>query len=225
MRTQRKANVLLVEAEPVLSFGLRQLINTQPNLTVCAEAATLPVARAACEKWHPELVVLDVGMNGGEGFALVKELPRWHPAVAVVAFTALEDMVSVTRALRAGAWGYATRKDSLAGVLAVLAGVLRGERTVSPRVERLMLETVVVSGMGTAPDELAMLSERERQVFTLMGEGRKTGALALELGLSVKTVETHQKHIREKLRLRDGAALLRRATLFQAGRASASEAS
>ena len=225
MRTPRKANVLLVEAEPVLRFGLQQLINAQPHLTVCAEAESLPAARAACAKWKPELVMLEVGMNGGEGFALIKELPRWHPAVAVVAFSALEDMASVTRALRAGAMGYATRRDALAAVLGVIAGALRGERSVSPRVERLMLEVMVMSGMGTAPDELAALSERERQVFTLMGEGRKTGALAVELGLSVKTVESHQKHIREKLGVRDGAALLRRATLFQAGRASAAAAS
>ena len=218
MRTQRKASVLLVDAEPVMRCGLLHLVNSHAALHVCGEAGTLPAARAACERWKPDVVVLDVAMNGGEGFALVKELPRWNPTVAVVAFTGLEDTASVQRALRAGVCGYVTRVDPVASLLGAIMGALVGERHVGPRVEHVLLETLALGSVRMGADELAGLSERERQVFRLIGSGLKAGAVAAELRLSVKTVETHQKHIREKLHLRDGTDLQRRATIFHATR-------
>ena len=214
MRTQRKASVLLVDAEPVMRCGLLHLINSHAALQVCSEAETLPAARAACEKWKPELVVLDVAMGGGEGFALVKELPRWNAALRVVAFTGLEDAASVQRALRAGAYGYVTRRDPVAALLVAIVAALAGERHLGPRVEHVLLETLACGAVRMDGDELAALSERERQVFALLGGGLKAGAVAVEMRLSVKTVETHQKRIKEKLHLRDGAELQRRATIF-----------
>ena len=221
MRTQKKASVLLVDAEPVMRCGLLHLINSHAALHVCAEAETLPAARAACEKWKPDAVVLDVAMGGGEGFALVRELPRWNAALCVVAFTGLEDAASVQRALRAGVSGYVTRRDPVAALLGAITGALAGERHVGPRVEHVLLETLARGRVRVEEDELAALSERERQVFALLGGGLKAGAVAVEMRLSVKTVETHQKHIREKLRLRDGAELQHRATIFHAARAAA----
>ena len=214
MRTQRKANVLLVDAEPVMRCGLVHLINSHAALQVCGEAETLPAARAACEKWRPDAVVLDVAMGGGEGFALVRELPRWNAALRVVAFTGLEDAASVQRALRAGVCGYVTRRDPVAALLGAITGALAGERHVGPRVEHVLLETLASGRVQMEADDLALLSERERQVFQLLGGGLRAGAVAAEMRLSVKTVETHQKHIREKLHLRDGAELQRRATIF-----------
>ncbi len=220
MRTQRKAQVLLVDAEPVMRCGLVHLINSHAALQVCSEAETLPAARAACERWRPELVVLDVAMGGGEGFALVRELPRWNAALRVVAFTGLEDAGSVQRALRAGVCGYVTRRDPVAALLAAITGALAGERHVGPRVEHVLLETLASGRVQMEADDLALLSERERQVFQLLGGGLRAGAVAVEMRLSVKTVETHQKHIREKLHLRDGAELQRRATIFHTARAT-----
>ena len=216
MRTPRKANVLLVDAEPVMRCGLLHLINSHAALQVCGEAETLPAARAACERWKPEVVVLDVAMGGGEGFALVKELPRWNAALRVVAFTGLEDAGSVQRALRAGVSGYVTRRDPVAALLGAITGALAGERHVGPRAERALLETLACGRVQMEADELAPLSERERQVFHLLGGGLKAGAVAAEMRVSVKTVETHQKRIREKLHLRDGAELQRQATIFHA---------
>ena len=220
MRTQRKANVLLVDAEPVMRCGLLHLINSHAALQVCGEAETLPAAREACERWRPDAVVLDVAMGGGEGFALVKELPRWNAALRVVAFTGLEDAASVQRALRAGVCGYVTRRDPVSALLGAITGALAGERHVGPRVEHVLLETLASGRVQMEADDLALLSERERQVFQLLGGGLRAGAVAAEMRLSVKTVETHQKHIREKLHLRDGAELQRRATIFHTAHAT-----
>ncbi len=216
MRTPKKANVLLVDAEPVMRCGLLHIVNSHAALHVCGEAETLPAARAACEHWKPDVVVLDVAMDGGGGFALVKELPRWNASLRTVAFTSLEDAGSVQRALRAGVCGYVTKKDTVAALLAAITGALAAERHVGPRVEQVLLDTLARGTMQVEDDELAPLSERERQVFRLLGNGLKAGAVAVELRLSVKTVETHQKRIKEKLDLRDGAALQRKATIFYA---------
>jgi DNA-binding NarL/FixJ family response regulator len=162
------------------------------------------------------LVVLDVAMGGGEGFALVKEVLRWNAELHVVAFTALEDVGSVQRALRAGACGYVTRRDPVASLLAALTGALTGERHVGSRVERVLLETLATGKVQMEHDDLTLLSERERQVFRLIGGGRKTCEVAAELSVSLKTVETHRQRIKEKLRLRSGVDLQHRAAVFDA---------
>jgi len=216
MRNPRKSNVLIVDAEPVARCGLSHIINSHAELRICAEADSPPAARAACERWKPEVVVLDVALGGGEGFALVKELPRWNAALCVVAFTGLEDTASVQRALRAGAAGYVTRRDPVTALLRAITGALAGERHVGPRVEHVLLETLAMGRVQMEEDDLTLLSERERQVFRLIGEGLRTRAVAGELRLSVKTVETHQQRIKEKLRLQTGAELQHRAVVFHA---------
>ena len=216
MRNPRKSNVLIVDAEPMARCGLLHTINSHTALQICAEADSLPAARSACERWKPEVVVLDVALGGGEGFALVKELPRWNPNLCVVAFTGLEDTASVQRALRAGVCGYVTRRDPVTALLGAILGALVGERHVGPRVEHVLLETLASGKVQMEDDELTLLSERERQVFRLIGEGLRTRAVAAELRLSVKTVETHRQRIKEKLRLQDGAELLHRAVVFHA---------
>jgi DNA-binding NarL/FixJ family response regulator len=174
-----------------------------------------------CERWKPDVVVLDVAIGGGEGFAVVKELPRWNPNLRVVAFTGLEDTGSVQRALRAGVCGYVTRRDPVAALIGAIIGALTGERRVGPRVEHMLLETLASGKVQMEDDDTTLLSERERQVFQLIGGGLRTSAVASELRLSVKTIETHRQRIKEKLRLRNGVELQHRATVFHAGRSDA----
>jgi DNA-binding NarL/FixJ family response regulator len=216
MRNPRKSNVLIVDAEPVARCGLLHIINSHADLRICAEADSLPAARAACERWKPEVVVLDVALGGGEGFAFVKELPRWNANLCVVAFTGLEDTASVQRALRAGACGYVTRRDPVTALLGAIVGGLAGERHLGPRAEHMLLETLAMGRVQMEDDDLTLLSERERQVYRLIGEGLRTRAVAAELHLSVKTVETHRQRIKEKLHLQSGAELQHRAAVFHA---------
>jgi DNA-binding NarL/FixJ family response regulator len=216
MGNPRKSNVLIVDAEPVARCGLSHIINSHPNLQICAEADSLPAARSACERWKPDVVVLDVALGGGEGFALAKELPKWNASLRVVAFTALEDTASVQRALRAGVCGYVTRRDPITALLGAIIGALSGERRVGPRVERVLLETLAMGKVQMENDDMTLLSEREGQVYRLIGKGLRTSAVANELRLSIKTVETHRQRIKEKLHLRNGIELLHRATIFHA---------
>lgn len=214
MRNPRKTNVLIVDAEPVARCGLIHIIDSHETLSICAEADSLPAARSACEKWKPDIVVLDVSLAGGEGFSIVKEFPRWSANVSVVAFTGLEDSASVHRALRSGVLGYVTRRDPVTALLRAIASALKGERYLAPRAEHVLLETLACGKVQMEGNELAQLSERERQVFRLIGDGLKTRAVAAELRLSVKTIETHRQRIKEKLKLRNGVELQHRAVVF-----------
>lgn len=208
----QKSTVLVFEQEPITRAGLVHHIQTHERLCVCATAAAQAEARTLCAEWRPALVVMDCLAPGGLG--LMKELPRWSPGVQVVCFTQAEDTLSVQRVLRAGARGYVTRCDSAEALLQTLLGVLAGERQVGPRVSEALLKTLACGGVEVRNSEAAALSNRELEVYRLVGQGLGTRSVAEQLHLSVKTVETHRERIKEKLHLSNGADLQRRAILF-----------
>ena len=175
MPNSRKANVLVVDA--VARFGLVQLIGSHALLRVAGETDSLAAAREMASRLKPEIVVLDPAL--GDGVHFIEDLVRSKARPHVVAFTALEDALSVQRAFQAGVCGYVTRRDPLPAIVGAVKG--------------------------------------ERQVFRLLGAGRSGSAIASELGVSVKTVETHRQRIKEKLRLKTGAELNHRAVLAANG--------
>ena len=215
MPNSRKANVLVVDAEAVARFGLVQLINSQALLRVVGEAETLPVARELASRLKPDVVVLDPAL--GDGMHFIKELARSKAQSKVVAFTALEDALSVQRAFQAGVCGYVTRRDPVADLIAAIVAAVDGRRHVGPRIERVLLDRLACGAVQLSGDETGVLSQRERQVFRLLGAGHSGRAIASELGVSVKTVETHRQRIKEKLRLKNGAELNRRAMIAANG--------
>jgi DNA-binding NarL/FixJ family response regulator len=211
MANSRKARVLVADAEAVARYGLVQLVSLHPQLMVCAEAESLAVARQLAEKHKPEVIVLDPAF--GDGFNFLKDLPRWCPGARAVVLTNLCDAHSVQRALKVGACAYVTRRDSVETVMAALVAAARGERFVGPRAQNALVEAVAAGGMQMRESDEAALSDRELQIFRLLGEGLGTRAVAEELHVSVKTVETHRQRIRVKLRLTNGLELQRRAVL------------
>jgi len=213
MAHPRKADILVVDSEPVARTGLLHLINSHPRLRVCGEAETLSRARELCQCHQPQVLVLDTGI--GEAFAFMKDLPRWSRKTRVVVFTEVHDALAVQRAFQAGACGFVTRRDPISALIAAVLGALSGERHVGPQVEHLLLENLASGGVKLRGNELAALSNRELQVFRMLGRGLGTRAVAEELSLSVKTVETHRQRIKAKLRVRNAAELQRRAVLSQ----------
>lgn len=191
MAAPQKANVVVADAEPVARLGLIHLINSHARLQVCAEAETVAEAREVCAKWQPDLLVLDPGLSAGEGFALIKDLPRWDADARVVAFTSLDDAISIQRAFKAGARAYVTRRDPIETLIAALNGALDGFRYVGPRLQSMLLEHLACGSVELRGPMEAVLSNRELQVYRMLGEGRSTRVVAVELHLSVKTVETH----------------------------------
>ncbi|MES2570549.1 MAG: response regulator transcription factor [Verrucomicrobiota bacterium] len=209
-----KASVLVADSEPISRHGLIQLINSDQRLNVCGQTDSLRTARILCEKEQPHVLVLDLTMNCGDGFALLNELPRWAPSTRAVIFTALEDTLSVQRAFKAGAAAYIARRDPAAALLAAIVGALRGERHVGPRMEHLLLERLANGELEVRKNDEATLSQRELQIYRLIGAGHSSRDMAAELCVSIKTVETHRQRIKGKLGLATGAELRRRAAVF-----------
>ncbi len=205
--------MLIADAEPVTRCGLVHLINSHPLLRVCAEADSVAQARQMCSRHKPALLVLDAAMS--DGFTLIKDLPRWSRRTRVVVFTGLRDALAVQRAFKAGACAFLTRHDPIPALMHALAGALTGERHVGPCVEHLLLENLACGTVKMAGDDMASLSDRELQVFRLLGSGLGTRGVAEELSVSVKTVESHRQRIKEKLKVASAAELQRRAVLFQ----------
>lgn len=213
MDTPRKHTVLAADAEPLGLRGLVAALREMPGLEVCGEADSVGRIKELCAKLRPNILVMDPAQ--GDGFGLLRELPCWSADTKVVALTRLADADSVQRAIRSGVLGYVLRSDDLSALETAISSALAGERHLGPGAQRALLGEMARGTIRVAQSELECLSPREVDVFRRIGEGRATRAIAEELGMSVKTVETHRQRIREKLGLATGVELMRHAVLLQ----------
>ncbi|HET6410150.1 MAG TPA: response regulator transcription factor [Chthoniobacteraceae bacterium] len=208
-----KLSLVVAEPQPVSRHGLISLLNSHAGLRVIADTGSTRLARDLCAKLRPDLLVIDPALDDGEGQSLVEELSRWTRNTRVVAFTSREDAMSVQQAFQAGVYGYVTRLDPVQTLLAAVVGAGIGDRHISPRVEALLLERLARGSISIHAPGLESLSKRERQIFRLLGEGRTAREMADSLRVSVKTIESHQERIKDKLKIRTAAELRNRAAL------------
>jgi DNA-binding NarL/FixJ family response regulator len=202
----KKARILIVDDHPVVRQGLALLIGQQEDLSVCGEAEDAPRAISAIEALKPDLVLVDVSLKGTDGIELTKDIKIRFPSLPVLVLSMLDESFYAERALRAGAKGYVMKQEATDKILTAIRRVLSGEVFVSDKmVNRLLQKMAGDTASGGSPVEV--LSDRELTVFQLIGGGHSTARIAEELHLSVKTIETHRAHIKEKLKLSDAAEL------------------
>lgn len=218
-----RLRVLVVDGVPLTRFALVSLIELHPLYEVCAEAVDAPEARRLCAEELPDLVVLDLAVPRGDGVELLREFPKLHPGVRSMVVTDRDDALSVRRAFRAGARAYVTKLDEGGEVMMGLERMLAGELFASARVSHLLLERLAEGSSAGSEREVELLSDRELQVFLLLGRNLGATAISRELGVSVKTVETHQQRMKEKLGLATGAELQRRARRLHSGRETSAQ--
>jgi DNA-binding NarL/FixJ family response regulator len=207
----RKQRIYLVDDHAIVRDGFAEIINTRPDLTVCGETDSAAQAVGAVGELHPDIVVVDLSLQGGSGLDLIKNLKTLHPQLPMLVLSMHDETLYAERALRAGALGYVMKREASATVLEAIQTVLRGQVFLSPAMRTRMLQKVVG---GSAPQQnsgVSTLSDRELEVFQLIGEGRTTRQIAKKLHLSISTVETHRTHIKEKLHLANSTELVRRA--------------
>lgn len=205
----KKKRILVVDDHPVFRHGIASLIGNEPDLTVCGEAANSPSALEAMRRLKPDAALIDISMPGANGIELIKLMKAEQPRLPLLILSIHDESLYALRALRAGASGYVMKAEALDFVLTALRKVLTGEVYVSPRFsERLIFKAVhsLEGGMGSPVDKL---SDRELEVLQLLGRGFGTREVASELNLSIKTVETHRAHIKEKLGFKDAGEMVR----------------
>jgi DNA-binding NarL/FixJ family response regulator len=203
--------VLLIDDHPFMRAGLAQLINAQSDLMVCGEAGNPSEAFRSLAKVKPALVLSDLTMPGRSGLEFIKDLKAAEPDLAVLVVSMHDEVVFAERALRAGARGYIMKEAGGENLLAAIRQVLRGEVYVSPRMSSRILNDLSARRPRGSTSPIERLTDREFEVFQLIGQGKSTRDIAEQLHLSSKTVDVHRSHIKEKLELKDATALIRHA--------------
>jgi DNA-binding NarL/FixJ family response regulator len=203
--------VLIVDDHPLLRKGVGQLIDQEKDLFVVAEAENAPKAIAAIENSQPDVALIDISLNGTSGIELLKDIKARFPKLKMLVLSMHDESVYAHRALRAGASGYIMKQEGTEKVLFALRRVLQGEVYLSERLGNRMLHTLVHGRASLTSSPVEVLSNRELEVFNLIGQGHGTRVIAEMLHLSIKTIESHRAHIKEKLHLQTASELVHHA--------------
>lgn len=207
----RKYRVLLVDDHPIVRQGLGLLIDRESDLSVCGEAEGAHSAFHAITTLRPDIVVLDISLSGPDGLDVLKEIRTKSASLPVLILSMHEESIYAERAMRAGANGYIMKQEATEKVLVAIRRILQGEVYLSDRLTNSLLRQYVGGNAPLKSSPLVNLTDRELEVFRLIGEGRGTRQIADELHVSVKTIESYQAHIKDKLALRNSRELLQHA--------------
>lgn len=191
---------------------MAMLIDEEDDLAVCGECSSAAETLQQIDRCQPEIAVVDVSLQGASGIDLTKSIKEQHPDLPVLILSMHEESLYAERALRAGARGFVMKQEAAETVLQAIRTVLKGDVYLSERLSSKVLRALV-DGPGTEPERFGVdrLSDRELEVFELIGRGYATRRIADALHLSVKTIETHRAHIKQKLKLSNATELVHRA--------------
>src|SRR5271155_55821 len=207
----RKKTVFVVDDHPLLRQGLALLINREQDLAVCGEAQEAQTAMTEIAAKKPDILIADISLNGPDGLDLLKNLRSLYPDLPVLILSMHDESIYAERALRARANGYIMKQEATEKVLIALRRILAGDIYLSDRMANKLLHKYISGATADMNSRLSALSDRELEVFRLIGEGCSTRQIAEKLHLSVKTVETYQAHIKDKLSLHSGRELVQHA--------------
>jgi DNA-binding NarL/FixJ family response regulator len=210
-RETRKRTIYLVDDHPVIRKGLAELINQRQDLAVCGAASTPEEALQQVPRLKPDLVVVDLALQDSSGLDLLRILNTRHPDLPVMILSMHDEGLYAKRALRAGAKGYIMKREAIDELIAAIHQVLAGRIYLSPKMSDRMLRHLAQDEKAACDSPVDVLSDRELEVFELLGAGHGAKEIARRLHLSVSTIETYQGRLKEKLQLRDATELFQHA--------------
>jgi DNA-binding NarL/FixJ family response regulator len=211
----RKRRIFLVDDHPLVREGLANLINEQNDLVVCGEAEDSAEAMTGIAKTRPDIALVDISLKNESGLELAKNLGSQFPLVALIVLSMHDEALYAERALRAGARGYVMKRESTKSVLASIRRVLEGSVYVSERVVNSMARRFSSSPKTVENSPVERLSDRELEIFRLLGQGRTTAQIAEDLHLSLKTVQAYCARAKEKFGVSSLGELLRAAIRWE----------
>src|SRR5574341_2024865 len=206
-RSPVPARILVVDDHPIVRLGIRQMIAAERTLTICAEAESAAAALEQAES-NPDLAIVDLSLADGSGLDLIRSLRETAPEMRVLVLSMHDEALFAERAIRAGARGYIMKQEAIDGLVHAIREVLAGRVFVSTRISQRLPERIGKNAPA-AGDRLGNLTDRELEVFELIGRGLSTASIADRLGVSIKTIETYRSNIKTKLNLRDATDLIR----------------
>jgi len=201
--------IAIVDDHPLVREGLAARISAQPDMEVCGEADDIESAMEMIAAKRPALVIVDIALRDGHGIDLIKRIVAVGINTRMLVVSAYDESLFAERALRAGALGYINKQELQGKVVEALRTVLRGERYLSSAMAQRLIAQAI--GSRAAAGGTEALTDRELQIFQLVGRGKSTREIANELNVSVHTIDSHREHIRAKLDLRSGTELIQRA--------------
>jgi DNA-binding NarL/FixJ family response regulator len=209
----QKARLVLVDDHPLVRERLGQLIVQQPDLMVCGECEDVATCLQLLEKAQPDLVIVDLSLKNAHGIELIKDIKAQAPDMRVMVLSMHDESLFAERALRAGALGYVTKQESTDVIMTAIRRVLAGEMYLSER----MATQLVGMLLGTRTPSVSTgslvgaLSDRELEIFQMLGQGQNTRQIAEVLRLDIKTVETYRLRLKEKLQVETTSEVLQQA--------------
>jgi DNA-binding NarL/FixJ family response regulator len=205
------ARILIVDDHPMVREGLAARIATQGDLHVCGEAGNVREALLLAEQQRPDLAIIDISLKDGHGLDLIKQIRLRDERVKMLVSSMHEESLFAERALRAGAMGYINQQEAPEKVVEAIRQVLEGKMVFSSQMTERILHRAVGRPTPGSQSPVEGLTDRELEVFELIGRGMTTRKIANQLGLSVHTIETHREKIKSKLKLKNSAELGRHA--------------
>jgi len=205
---KEKTKIFIVDDHPIVRQGLAELINQEEDLVVCGQAEDAAAAMAAVKKMGPGMIIVDISLRDTSGMELIKDLRVQFPRIPVLTLSMHDEFLYAERSLRAGAKGYVMKAEATESVITAIRKVLSGQVYVSDKIAAKLVRKLVDGGPDIGTSAIDRLSDRELEVFLLIGQGYGTRQIAKKLCLSVKTIETYRAHIKEKLNLASAAELL-----------------
>ena len=211
---QHKAKILIVEDHVVVREGLAALVAREADLEMCGQSASTADALDLIPRAGPDLVVVDLILKDGDGLELLKSIRARHPQVATLVVSMQDEEIYAERALRAGARGYIMKYSATAEFLDAIRAVLAGRVYVSRKMNSRILHEFADGKPAADPHPLGPLTDRELEIFQLIGSGMPTRRIAARLGISPKTVESHRENLKQKLGLNSATALVQAAAAW-----------
>jgi DNA-binding NarL/FixJ family response regulator len=216
-RAEAKVSIFIVDDHPLVREWLAGLLRQEPDLELCGQAEDMAGALAAMEQAKPKVAIVDLSLRNDSGLDLIREMRARFPKTAVIVLSMYEETHYAERALRAGARGYVTKRESTARIVSAIREVLAGRIYASPEVMARLAERLVGRSPPPAQGPVATLSNRELEVFQRLGQGHTTRKIAADLGLSMKTVQAFSARIKVKLALASATELNREAVRWVEG--------
>lgn len=202
---------MIVDDHPIFRKGLAQLIGEEPDMEVCGEAEDVPGAKRLFSRLGPDMAVIDLGLKGASGLELIRYIHEISPSCPVLVLSMYDEAVYAERVLKAGARGYIMKQEMTAKVTTAIRQVLKGRMFFSEDIVEGFLGRMAHDAASMPSDPVSLLSDRELEVFTLIGKGMGRAEMAGMLNVSIKTIGTYREKIKEKLSIRTSPELARRA--------------